>query len=94
MTPVGQRILVENVRAEDNVNGLYIPEAAREKRTAEAVVVAVGPRVEIDVGGRNLGVGDRVFTDRFAGQPVKCGSRELRMLAPAELLAFITNPAK
>lgn len=89
--PAGQRVLVENIKASDNINGLYIPEAHREQRPAEAVVVAIGKLVEIDVGGRNLGVGDRVFTERYNGQPVTVRGKPMRLLAPSDILAHIAN---
>ena len=88
---VGERVLVENVKASDNVGGIYVPEAHRERHTAEAVVVSVGGRVDVDAGGRKLATGDRVFTERHAGQHVTVAGRPMRILAPNEILALVTT---
>lgn len=91
--PAGQRVLVENVNPRDNVGGIVIPEAHRETRPAEAVVVSVGRKVKIDVGGRMLGVGDMVYTERYNGTYVTVAGKQMRMLAPNDILALITtNP--
>ena len=91
LRPSGQRVLVENVHAKDNINGIYIPEAHRERNPAEAVVVALGCNVKIDVGGRNLGIGDRVYTERYNGTHVTVQGKPMRMLEPKDILAHITN---
>lgn len=91
LRPTGQRVLVENLNPLDNVGGILIPEAHRERNPAEAVVISVGRTVEIDVGGRPLAVGDRVYTARYSGTHVTVAGKQMRMLAPADILALINT---
>lgn len=84
--PTKGRVLVEAVHGAPRVGSIHIPDAVVEARPGEAVVVAVGPGNELPIG-----VGDRVYTNRYGGSLVRMGEKEYRLLEPEDLLAVVEN---
>lgn len=82
LRPLNDKILVRVIKVEDNkVNGLYIPDEAKE-RPSEGVVIAVGK-------GRVLPTGERVPVDVTEGQLVifgKYSGNEVTVLGEKLLL--------
>lgn len=83
--PTRDRILVEPVHQAPVVGSIHIPEAVKEQRPAEAIVVALGPAHDLPVQ-----VGDRVITDRYAGSEVRMGEARYRLVEARDLLAIVT----
>lgn len=82
--PTKDRILIEPIHQPAQVGLLHVPEAHRETKSAEGVVVAIGPRNRLPIK-----VGDRVFTDRYAECAVHIGKGRYRLLLPEAILAVI-----
>jgi chaperonin GroES len=76
LVPLGDRILVKQVRQEEvRASGLVIPDTAREKPQM-GEVLAVGPGRVDDAGKRlpiDVKVGDRVLYAKYTGQEVPRG---------------------
>ena len=76
LVPLGDRILVKQVRQEEvRASGLVIPDTAREKPQM-GEVLAVGPGRLDDNGKRiamDVQVGDRVLYAKYTGQEVPRG---------------------
>lgn len=85
--PHGKRVLVQPLAAPTKVGSIMLPSNALEQRTGEAIVVALGGKVPPELGVR---VGDRVYTDRFQGQPIEIKGEMYRLHEPQEILAVIT----
>lgn len=85
--PHGKRVLVQPLAPASQVGSILLPANAREQRPGEAIVVALGGKVPPELGVR---VGDRVYTDRFQGQPIEIKGEMYRLHEPQEILAVIT----
>jgi chaperonin GroES len=76
LVPLGDRILVKQVRQEEvRASGLVIPDTAREKPQM-GEVLAVGPGRVDDSGKRlpiDVKIGDRVLYAKYTGQEVPRG---------------------
>ena len=86
--PHGKRILVQPVPPPTKVGSIMLPPNALEQRPGEAIVVALGGKWPADIA---LRVGDRVYTDRFQGQPVEINGAAYRLHAPEEILAVVEH---
>lgn len=82
--PLGERVLLEMpvAKEEKTQGGLYVPETAKEK-PLEAVVVAVGSKVE------HVKVGDKVIYSKFAGTEVKVDDKEYLIVEINDVLAIV-----
>ena len=90
--PLGDRVLVKRVDAEETVKGgIIIPDSAKEK-PMEGKVIAVGSgRVKKD-GSRaalEIKVGDRVLVGKYAGTEIKIDDKEHVILKEDEVLGII-----
>jgi chaperonin GroES len=82
--PLGDRVLVKMVEAEERTaGGLYIPQTAQEK-TQQGVVMAVGDDEAIKVK-----VKDKVLYDKYAGSTIKVDGEELLILKIGDVLAVL-----
>ena len=80
--PLGDRVLIKPVEAEEKTSGgLYIPQNAQEK-TQMGTVVAVGDDEEISVKK-----GQKVFYDKYAGTTVTIDSVDHLIVRNDDLIA-------
>ena len=90
--PLGDRILVKRVEAEEKTKGgIVLPDTAKEK-PKEGVVVALGQGKLLDSGERSqmqLKVDDRVLFTSYAGTEVKIGGEEYLIMGEDDVLAVI-----
>jgi len=85
--PLGARVLVEEVAAEQKTaSGIIIPESAQEK-PAKAVVVAVGPGTDSEK--IEVKVGDNVLYAKYAGTNIKEDGRDFIILNQTDILAIV-----
>jgi chaperonin GroES len=90
--PLGDRVLVKTVEAEEQVKGgIVIPDSAKEK-PQEAEVVALGTG-KIDDKGKKVAfdvkVGDLVLTSKYGGTEVKLEDQEYKILNSDDILAIV-----
>jgi chaperonin GroES len=94
VTPLGDRVLVKRVAADDKTKGgIILPDTAKEK-PREGIVVAVGNGKLLDTGKRQemqVKKNDRVLFSSYAGSEIKMDGEEMLILGEDEILAVIEN---
>ncbi len=87
VTPLADRGLVKNDKAETKTaSGIIIPDAAQEK-TQTATVVAVGEGTdEVKI---TVAVGDRIMYDKYSGTAIKIDGEDHLILKMADIIARI-----
>ncbi len=94
VTPLGDRVLVKRVAADEKTKGgIILPDTAKEK-PREGVVVAVGNGKVLDTGKRqemSVKKNDRVLFSSYAGSEIKLDGEELLILGEDEILAVIES---
>jgi chaperonin GroES len=94
VTPLGDRVLVKRVAADDKTKGgIILPDTAKEK-PREGIVVAVGNGKLMDTGKRqemSVKKNDRVLFSSYAGSEIKMDGDELLILGEDEILAVIES---
>lgn len=92
LRPLGDRVVVKLVQAEEKTRGgIVLPDTAKEK-PQEAEVIAVGPGKLLEDGKRapiELKSGDRVLFAKYSGTEVKIEGEELLVIAEKDILAVI-----
>lgn len=92
VTPLGDRVIVKRVAADDKTKGgIILPDTAKEK-PREGIVVAVGNGKLLDNGTRqamSVKQKDRVLFSSYAGSEIKLDGEELLILGEDEILAVI-----
>lgn len=90
--PLGDRVLIEALEAEEvSKSGIIIPDTAKE-RPSEGRVVAVGPGRLTDEGSRvepEVNKGDTVLYGKYSGTEVTVGDREYLILRESDILAIL-----
>jgi len=92
LKPLGDRIIVKAVPAEEiTAGGIVLPDSAREK-PQEGDVIAIGPGSQLPSGKKapmDVKVGDRVVYGKYAGTEVKVGAEEYVILRQEDVLAIL-----
>lgn len=92
LKPLGDRILVKRIEAEEVKKGnIIIPDTAKEK-PQEGEVIAVGPGKVDDKGNRHkpeVKTGDHVLFGKYAGTEVEIDSKECLIMNEDDILAII-----
>lgn len=86
--PLEDRLVVRPNEAEDNVGGIIIPDAAKEKPQF-GEVLAVGPGRRSDTGDLiplDVNVGDIVVFSKFGGTEITIEGEELLILTSRDVL--------
>ena len=91
--PLGDRVVVKAVEAEEKTKtGIILTTAAQEKPQI-AEVVAVGPGGNVD--GKEVvmtvKVGDKVITSKYSGTEVKCDGVEYNIVRQGDILAIVED---
>ena len=89
--PLGDRVVIKNVEAEETTkSGLILTSAAKEKPQM-AEVLAVGPGGNVD--GKEIvmqvEVGQKVIYSKYAGTEVKIDGEELIIVRQSDILAIV-----
>ena len=92
--PLDDRIVVEPLEAEEKTaGGILLPDTAKQK-PQRGRVVAVGPGKMLDDGKRAalaVAKGDEVLYGKYAGNDVKIGPKELKILRESDVLAKVVK---
>ena len=89
--PLGDRVVIKNVEAEETTkSGLILTSAAKEK-SQMAVVLAVGPGGNVDGKEIKMQVteGQTVIYSKYAGTEVKIDGEELIIVRQSDILAVV-----
>jgi len=92
--PLEDRVVVEPLEAEEKTaGGILLPDSARE-RPQRGRVLAVGPGKTNEDGKRvamTVAVGDEVLYGRYAGNEVKLGEKEVKIMHESDVLAKVVK---
>ena len=90
--PLGDRVLVEPLEAEDKTSGgIIIPDTAKEKQQ-RGKVVAVGKGRANDEGKvtpLEVKAGDEVLFGRYSGSEIKVGANDYLIIKEEDILGII-----
>ncbi len=91
MKPLGDRVVIKNMEAEETTKGGIILTAAAKEKPLMAEVVAVGPGGI--VGGKEVQmqvkVGEKVIYSKYAGTEVKLDGVEYIIVKQSDILAVV-----
>ena len=90
--PLGDKVLLQEIEVqEQQVNGIFIPESAKEK-PQEAVIVSLGTG-GFDENGNKITFfvkeGDKVLTAKYGGTEVKVNGKEYKIISQKDILAIV-----
>ena len=92
VTPLGDRVLVKRLAADDKTaGGIILPDTAKEK-PKEGIVLALGDGRTLEDGTKSsfsVSVGDRVLFTSYAGTDVKYAGEDYMIMREDDLLAII-----
>ncbi len=88
--PLGDRVLVQVLEAEEKTKGgIILPDTAKEEKT-EGKVISLGPGKILDSGKRqslDLKSGDRVIFGKYSGDEIEIDGKKHKVLKENEILA-------
>lgn len=90
--PLGDRVLVEPLEAEDKTSGgIIIPDTAKEKQQRGKVVAVGKGRIneEGKVTPLEVKAGDQVVYGRYTGSEIKMGANDYLIIKEDDILAII-----
>ena len=91
MKPLGDRVVIKNMEAEETTKGGIILATAAKEKPLMAEVVAVGPGGNVD--GKEIvmqvKVGDKVIYSKYAGTEVKLDGVEYIIVKQGDILAIV-----
>ena len=91
MKPLGDRVVIKNMEAEETTKGGIILAAAAKEKPQMAQVIAVGPGGNVD--GKEITmqvkVGEKVIYSKYAGTEVKIDGEEYTIVRQSDVLAVV-----
>lgn len=91
LKPLGDRVVLKFVEAEEKTKGGIILASAAKEKPQVAEVIAVGPGEVVD-GARvpmEVKTGDKVILGKYAGTEVKLDSDEYVVAKQSDILAIV-----
>ena len=85
--PLGDRVLIKRLEAEEKTKGGIILTSAAKEQPQMAQVLAVGPGTE-DVK-MEVKAGDKVIFSKYAGTEIKVEEEELIIMSQKDILAVV-----
>lgn len=89
--PLGDRVVIKNVEAEETTKSGIILTAAAKEKPQMAEVIAVGPGGNVD--GKEVTmqvtVGQKVIYSKYAGTEVKIDGQEVIIVRQNDILAVV-----
>jgi len=94
ITPLGDRILVKPLEAEEKTKGgIILPDTAKEK-PQEGKVISVGKGKVLDNGKiqpLEVKVGDKILYGKYSGTEIKLNGEEHLIIREEDVLAIIAD---
>lgn len=91
LTPLGDRVLVKRLEAEETKGGILLPDTAKKKQE-QAEVIAVGPGKKDKQGNiipTPVKVGDIVLMEKYSGQEITLDDQEYSIIKANDLIAIV-----
>mgnify|MGYP000892281617 CR=1 FL=1 len=91
--PLGDRVLVKPVEAEEKTKGgIYLPDTAKEKPLEGEVVAAGKGKKDGDkIVALEVKKGDRVLYGKYSGTEIKLDGQDYMILREDDILAIINK---
>ncbi|MEM7698231.1 MAG: co-chaperone GroES [Verrucomicrobiota bacterium] len=92
LTPLGTRVLVKRIEAEDQKTegGIFLPDNAKEKpQEAEILALGNGKKEDGEIVEFSVKVGDQVLISKYGGTEVKVDGEECVILNESDLLGIL-----
>ena len=91
MKPLGDRVVIKNMEAEETTKGGIILTAAAKEKPVMAEVIAVGPGGCVDGKEIKMQVkpGEKVIYSKYAGTEVKMDGVEYIIVKQSDILAIV-----
>ena len=91
MKPLGDRVVIKNMEAEETTKGGIILASAAKEKPLMAEVIAVGPGGMVD--GKEVVMqvkpGEKVIYSKYAGTEVKMDGEEYIIVKQSDILAIV-----
>ena len=90
-TPLGNRVLVKRLEAEETKGGILLPDTAKKKQE-QAEVIAIGTGKKDKQGNTipiPVKVGDVVLMEKYSGQEITLNDEEYNIVRADDLIAII-----
>ena len=91
MKPLGDRVVIKNMEAEETTKGGIILTSAAKEKPLMAEVIAVGPGGLVD--GKEIKmevkVGEKVIYSKYAGTEVKMDGVDYIIVKQSDILAIV-----
>ncbi len=91
MKPLGDRVVIKNMEAEETTKGGIILTSAAKEKPLMAEVIAVGPGGLVDGKEVKMQVkaGEKVIYSKYAGTEVKMDGVEYIIVKQSDILAIV-----
>ncbi|MCH9613983.1 MAG: 10 kDa chaperonin 5 [Chlamydiia bacterium] len=88
ITPVGARVLLQRLEAEETLKGgIILPDSAKKKQEM-ATVIAVGTPKKDDEPIQ-VKIGDSVLIDKYSGQDITVDDEEFVVVKAEDIIAIV-----
>jgi len=92
LQPLGDKVIIERLKAEDKTKGgIILPDNAKEK-PQEGKVISVGKGKVLKNGktiAPDVKAGDKILFGKYSGSEVKVGDKEYLIIEADDILAVI-----
>ena len=95
--PLHDRVVIKRLEeSEDKINGLYIPDSAKEKpQRGEVVAIGNGKRDDSGkVNALDVKVGDHILFGKYSGSDIKLNGNEYLIMREDEILGVLNGTGK
>ena len=85
---IGNRVLVKMKEVEEQINGIYLPEVAKEKQERQAIfgeIVAKGKDVSLEVKSQ------KCILKRYVGEELTIDGKLYKIVSPDDILAIVED---
>ena len=91
MKPLGDRVVIKNMEAEETTKGGIILTTSAKEKPLMAEVIAVGPGGLVDGKEikREVKVGEKVIYSKYAGTEVKMDGVDYIIVKQSDILAIV-----
>jgi len=92
LRPLGNRVLVRRLEADEKLKGgIILPDSAKKKQE-QATVIAIGTGKKDKTGAlipMPVKVGDIILMDKYSGQEVKVDGEEFMIVRSDDIIAIV-----
>ena len=92
LKPLGNRVLLKRLEAEESVKGgIILPDSAKKKQeTAQVIATGTGKRdKEGNLIPFPVNVGDKVLMEKYSGQEITISEEEFIILSADDIIAIV-----